>query len=136
MSNEQIRLVKNSWRYLQGIDPYLLGDVFYSFLFLEEPSLERLFKSSIIEQQKKLIDMLSYIVMRLDNLDTLTKEIQELAIRHEEYGTKPKHYESVGKALLWTLRKGLGKDWTYDTEEAWKSCYDIISNTMISATKN
>jgi len=37
-------------------------------------------------------------------------------------------------ALLWTLDKGLGKDWTKDVEDAWVACYTILADTMINAS--
>lgn len=117
---------------LRDVDPALLGDVFYSRLFIEHPSLRSLFKSSMEEQYKKLIDTISVLVARLEHLDELTADIQALAQRHVAYGVKPEYYDAVGSALLWTLQKGLGRDWTPAAEEAWTRCYQILSETMLS----
>jgi hemoglobin-like flavoprotein len=84
-------------------------------------------------QSKKLVDMLSMIVGRLDNLEELTQEIRQLAIRHVSYGVKAAHYKLIGAALLWTLEQGLGRDWNDQVKEAWEACYTILSNTMINA---
>jgi hemoglobin-like flavoprotein len=78
--------------------------------------------------------MLSVIVGRLDNLEELTEEIKQLAIRHVQYGVKEQHYKAVGAALLWTLQQGLGKDWDEEVKEAWASCFNILSSTMINAS--
>jgi hemoglobin-like flavoprotein len=43
------------------------------------------------------------------------------------------HYETVGAALLWTLRQGLGEGFTADVEDAWKAAYAILSATMQQA---
>jgi hemoglobin-like flavoprotein len=131
MTNQEIELVKRSWRSLQGIDPILLGDVFYSRLFLDNPSLEKMFKSSREVQAKKLIDMLEIVIKRLDNLDPLVLEIKAMAKRHVGYGVKSKHYQQVGTALIWTLKSGLGRDWNNDVEKAWLSCYTELTNIMI-----
>jgi hemoglobin-like flavoprotein len=131
MTNQEIELVKRSWRSLQGIDPILLGDVFYSRLFLDNPSLEKMFKSSREVQAKKLIDMLEIVIKRLDNLDPLVLEIKAMATRHVGYGVKSKHYQQVGTALIWTLKSGLGRDWNNDLEKAWLSCYTELTNIMI-----
>ena len=111
----------------------LTGDVFYSKLFIEVPHVKHLFKTSREIQSKKLIDMLSLIVGRLDRLDELTEEIKHLAIRHVDYGARPEHYHGVGAALIWTLKQGLGADWTAEVEDAWINCYKILSDTMIKA---
>jgi len=131
MTNEEIKLIKRTWRKLQGIDSTLLGDVFYSHLFLEDPTLRKMFKSSQEQQSKKLVDMLDFIVSRLDKFNELGDEIKAMAERHVGYGAKPKHYEQVGTTLIWTLRKGLGKDWNQEVEAAWIKCYSILANTML-----
>lgn len=132
MTNQQIETVKRSWRRLQGLNPVLLGDVFYSKLFLENPSLERMFKSDRETQAQKLIDMLDLIIRRLDNLAPLNEEIKAMTIRHVGYGVKPKHYAQVGVALLWTLKTSMGKEWTNDVAEAWTQCYQELTDTMLS----
>jgi nitric oxide dioxygenase len=111
----------------------LIGDVFYSKLFIEVPHVKHLFKTPREAQSKKLVEMLSMIVGRLDRLDELTEEIRQLALRHVDYGVKISDYKAVGDALIWTLKQGLGSDWNSDVERAWSSCYKILSDTMINA---
>jgi hemoglobin-like flavoprotein len=134
MNKEEILLVKKTWNIFREIDPVLVGDVFYSKLFFDMPSLEKLFHTSREEQSRKLIEMLSVIVGRLDNLEELAGEIKQLAIRHVQYGVKEHHYKAVGIALLWTLQQGLGRDWNEEVSEAWGACFQILSDTMINAS--
>lgn len=115
------------------MDPRLIGDVFYSRLFQQTPSLRPMFGNDMTAQYGKLVEMLSIVVARLDRLETVTADIRELAIRHVQYGVRPAHYKLVGDALLWTLGKGLGKDWTDEVREAWTGCYGFLSATMIEA---
>ncbi len=133
MTEEQIALVKKTWKIFRDIDPALIGDVFYSKLFIEVPQVKHLFKTSRDIQSKKLVEMLSMIVGRLDRLDELTEDIKQLALRHVNYGVKVSHYRAVGAALLWTLQQGLGADWDKEVEAAWEACYRILSDTMINA---
>ena len=135
MTHEQIMLVKKSWRLFRQIDPLLVGGVFYDKLFADNPGLKRMFHTSIEEQSQKLIDMLSSIVLHLDSLDEMKEEIEALADRHVGYGVKPEHYETVGKALLWTLEQGLGADWNNKTEEAWTKCYYTLAGVMMGEQK-
>jgi len=134
MTKEQISLVKKTWNIFREIDPVLVGDVFYSKLFFDMPHLENLFHNSKNAQAKKLVDMLSVIVGRLDNLEELMGEIQQLATRHVQYGVKEQYYKAVGTALLWTLQQGLGKDWDEKVKEAWTSCFQTLSDIMINAS--
>lgn len=134
MTKEQTLLVKKSWSIFREIDPVLVGDVFYTKLFFDMPYLEKLFHTPKEEQSRKLIEMLSVIVGRLDRLEELTEEIKQLGIRHVQYGVKEQHYKAVGSALLWTLRQGLGNDWNEKVDEAWATCFQILSETMINAS--
>jgi len=133
MTEHQIELVKNSWKILSKVDPELIGDVFYSKLFIEMPQVRPMFKTPRGTQSRKLIATLSIIVNRLEELEELTKDIEELAIRHVKYGVKPEHYKAVGSALFWTLERGLGIDWSSEIAEAWHTCYSTLSQTMIKA---
>lgn len=130
----QIQLVKQTWSIFRSIDSSLVGDVFYGKLFLESPSLRRMFPKQMDEQYKKLINMLSIMVARLDHIDELSADIAVMAERHVQYGVKPEHYPLVGKALLWALKNGLGKDWNEDVRDAWQKCYDVLAGIMISAS--
>ena len=134
MTKEQILLIKKTWSIFREIDPTVVGDVFYSKLFFDMPYLEKLFHTPKEEQSRKLIEMLSVIVGRLDNLEELTEEIKQLAIRHVQYGVKEQHYKAVGTALLWTLQQGLGRDWNEEIKEAWASCFHTLSTDMINAS--
>ncbi|MEO6613863.1 MAG: globin domain-containing protein [Chitinophagaceae bacterium] len=134
MTGEQILLIKRSWKIFRGIDPQLVGDTFYSKLFMDNPSLRRMFPQNMDLQYKKLVDMLSTIVARLTNFTEVTNDMAAMAKRHASYGVRPAHYALVGAALLWTLEQGLGKDWTEETKNAWTTCYTMLANTMMNAS--
>ena len=132
LTGKQIRVIKKSWEVFRTMNPMIVGDVFYSKLFFEYPALRKLFKPSMEEQYQKLINMLSFIVSHLERIDDVTGDINQMAIRHVEYGVKEKHYAAVGEALLYTLEKGLGNDWDEETKQAWTTCYTILTTDMIA----
>ena len=134
MTQQQIIIVKKSWSIFRGIDPLLIGEVFYSRLFQEEPALKKMFPANMQQQYQKIIDMLSLMVARLERMDELKTEMAALGSRHVGYGVKERHYAVVGNALLWTLQQGLGRDWNEATKEAWTLCYEMISQAMMSGT--
>ena len=131
MTTLELTLVKQTWKLLRDVDPAIVGDVFYGRLFIKYPKLRSLFSGSMEKQYEKFVGMLSMIVARLDRPDTITHEIRQLAKRHEGYGVKPEHYAAVREALLWTLEKGLGKDWNDDVGRAWGACYDALTKAML-----
>ena len=135
MTEQQIKLVKKSWSFFREIKPEVVADAFYSKLFMDNPSLRKMFPNDMKMQYGKLIDMLNIVVARLDRLDELTDDIIEMGVRHKGYGVKPEQYAMVGNALLWTLKNGLGNDWNNDIENAWTACYTLLSNAMIVASE-
>lgn len=115
---------------LKGIEPTVVAGAFYAKLFADNPALKRLFPKDMEPQYTKLMDMLSAIVMHLDRLEEYSHEITAMAQRHLAYGAKTKHYKMAGQALLWTLERGLGADWTPETAEAWKEAYHKLADSM------
>lgn len=79
MTNEQVKLIKQSWRLFRGIDPAVVGDLFYSKLFADNPSLKKMFPKNMEGQYTKLVDMLTAIVTRLDNPGQLADDITVMA---------------------------------------------------------
>jgi hemoglobin-like flavoprotein len=55
MNKEQIQLVKQSWKLLRNIDPAIVGDLFYSKLFADNPQVKKMFPKNMKEQYKKLV---------------------------------------------------------------------------------
>jgi len=87
------------------------------------------------EQRKKLMQMIGVAVSGLDRVDETLAAVAELGKRHGTYGVTDEHYDSVGAALLWTLEKGLGEQFTPDVKEAWTTVYGLLAGTMKGAVR-
>jgi hemoglobin-like flavoprotein len=85
------------------------------------------------EQGRKLMRMIGMAVNGLDRLDELMPAVRQLGIRHAGYGVTDDHYGTVAAALLWTLERGLGADYTPAVEEAWTTVYSVLATTMKDA---
>ena len=109
--------------------------LFYDRLFELDPSLKPLFQGDMVEQGKRLMSMIAAAVQGLDDLESLVPVVQDLGRRHQRYGVKTDHYGTVGQALLDTLAKGLGDDFTNDVRLAWTTVYGVLSTTMIAAAQ-
>ncbi len=92
-----------------------------------------LFPDDLSDQKKKLIQMLAVAVNSLGNLDMIVPAVRDLGRRHGGYGVTPAHYSTVGAALIWTLRHGLGEAFTPEVEAAWAETYGLLSGVMIDA---
>lgn len=134
MTTNEIHLVKYSWSVVERIDPVVAGGIFYKRLFETAPYLKPMFSESVPVQSKKLMNMISYVINRLDKLDTIFDDIKQLAKRHVKYGVREEHYEIVGSALLWTLEQALTNLWTPEVKQAWITCYSLLSSAMLEAT--
>lgn len=133
LTQHEIQLIKKSWSLFLNIDPAIVGNAFYSKLFFDRPELKRLFPPDMEAQYKKLLSMLSTIVMRLDRPAEITEEVVALAKRHKGYGVKPDFYQPVSDAFIWTLKTGMGSEWNGELKLAWTKCFNALSATMIEA---
>ncbi len=131
MTQEQVALVQQSFAKVAPISGQA-AIIFYDRLFEIAPQVKAMFPSDMTEQRKKLMATLAVVVNGLTNLESVLPAASALAKRHVSYGAKPEHYPVVGSALLWTLEKGLGTDWTSDVADAWSAAYGTLSGFMIS----
>ena len=134
MDANTVALVQNSWAKVAPIAPKA-AELFYQNLFAADPVLKPLFKGSMEEQGKKLMQMIGAAVGKLNELDTLVPILQSLAKRHAAYGVKDAHYETVGGALLKTLGQGLGEEFTPEVKNAWTAVYGVIVTVMVPAAQ-
>jgi nitric oxide dioxygenase len=134
MSPADIALVKDSFRKVVPIADQAAA-LFYARLFELDPALRHLFRGDMVEQGRKLMTMIATAVASLERLDTIVPAVRALGARHAGYGVQEDHYATVGAALLWTLEKGLGPEFTPAVREAWTSTYSLLANTMIEAQR-
>ncbi len=127
MTNRDIQLVKRTWKLFRGINPVLVGETFYSKLFMDHPELRSFFPRNMDEQYRKFVEVVNMIVVRLSNDEELAAGLKPLLA---EQSVKKEHYEIMGKTMFWTLRQGLGGDWTEDVSLAWAHCYELVSGII------
>jgi hemoglobin-like flavoprotein len=132
LTDKQIRLVKESFLFIKPMQE-TAADLFYARLFELDPALRALFKNDMKEQGRKLVFMISTAVSSLHNPDKLIPAVRDLGSRHRGYGVTEQHFETVGNALIWTLSRGMGSQFTPETREAWTKVYTVLSEVMKSA---
>ena len=132
MNGEQINLVQESFGKVVPIADTAAA-LFYGRLFDIDPALEPLFKGDMVEQGRKLMQMIGVAVKSLDRLEQVLPAVCALGARHAGYGVREKDYDTVGSALIWTLKKGLGDGFTPETEAAWAEVYTTLAGVMKDA---
>jgi hemoglobin-like flavoprotein len=135
MTSTEIALLRSSFAKIAPIADQAAG-LFYARLFELDPALRELFQSNMTEQGRKLIALLGRAVRDIDRPDRLAPAIRELGMRHASYRVKDVHFETVGAALLWTLEKGLGSDFTTETRDAWGKTYWLLAETMKAGVRD
>lgn len=132
MTPEQVSMVQDSFKKVAPIAS-TAADLFYDRLFTIAPEVRPLFPDDLAEQKKKLMAMIGTAVTNLHQVDKIIPAVEDLGRRHVGYGVTDKHYEPVGAALLWTLEKGLGDDFTPPLKAAWTEAYMTLAGVMKAA---
>mmetsp|Transcript_44014 Transcript_44014/g.71628 ORF Transcript_44014/g.71628 Transcript_44014/m.71628 type:complete len:372 (+) Transcript_44014:218-1333(+) len=127
----QIKLVRDSWvLVVPSMEAH--ASKFYSKVFELAPAALAIFAVSDLKVQGRLtFEAIDYCVKRLDDGHTVGNFLKELGRRHARYGVEPAHFNVVGDALIWTLKKGLGAGFTPEVEFAWVAVYSVINTVML-----
>lgn len=134
MKAEQIRIIRANWEEIHP-NARLAGRLFYTKLFLIDPSLSALFRKNADEQTQRLMRALGIAVYGLGQPQVLVPLLRSLAEHQTIGGVQGSHYDAVGKALLWTLKIVLGEKFTEETRQAWESFYGTITRTVRDAVR-
>lgn len=132
MDAHKIALVQESFEKVAALGPQA-AELFYAELFAIDPSLKTMFPDDLKEQQKKLLAALALVVRSLHTPVKIMDTVEKLAVKHLDYGVEPVHYTYVGNALLRTLKKGLGADFTPDLCDAWTDAFRMLARVMKEA---
>ncbi|MBL8543230.1 MAG: hypothetical protein JNJ63_05430 [Hyphomonadaceae bacterium] len=132
MTPSQIAVVQQTFAKAAGLGG-AVAEIFYAELFAIDPSLRPMFKGDMREQGRKLLATLSFVVNGLDKPDQIVPAAQKLAVKHLDYGVTARHYTLVGNALLRTLKKGLGDEFTPEARAAWVAAYQVLADVMRAA---
>lgn len=128
----KVKLVQDSFAKVVPIADQA-AEIFYGKLFELDPSLKSLFSGDMVQQGKKLMNMIGTAVSGLTDLGKIVPAVQDLGRRHTGYGVTDQMYDTVGTALLYTLETGLGDAFTSQVKGAWTEVYTVLSTTMKDA---
>mmetsp|Transcript_19166 Transcript_19166/g.50077 ORF Transcript_19166/g.50077 Transcript_19166/m.50077 type:complete len:151 (-) Transcript_19166:52-504(-) len=102
----------------------------------EEFSIKRLqlFQSQAFKRHAlNVMNTINVAVMSLNDLDSLVPVLKGLGAKHAKmWGITDRHYDLVAIALLNTLHKALGDQWTPAVKEAWTSVFTTVATSMKS----
>lgn len=135
-TNDQIRLVKQTRKSIRNVSDYMLGDVFYSRLFSENPELENAFSPDMENNYTQLREILGMAVNRFDRPEELKLAI-ELVVFGQNHNIRPADYHKIAQALLWTFQQKLGNYyWTQQIHNAWAMCISVVTSHELLRLNN
>lgn len=133
MEQHRIALLRGSFaRLAPQAEP--AAALFYQRLMETDPSTRPLFAGTdMAAQGAKLMQALGMAVATLERPEILVPRLCDMARRHVAYGVEREHYASVGAALQWTLRQGLGEHFTPEVADAWAEAFAVLADVMTDA---
>ena len=130
MTPEREQLVRDTWK---RFEPKAADHAryFYDKLFELDPETSTMFASANMDLQRhRLMESLGMLVAELDDPEQFVTDLVTLGRRHGAYGVRDSDYDAAGVALLWTLEKALGDEFTPEARSAWTEAYQAIASVM------
>mmetsp|Transcript_99253 Transcript_99253/g.206799 ORF Transcript_99253/g.206799 Transcript_99253/m.206799 type:complete len:350 (+) Transcript_99253:273-1322(+) len=144
----EIKLVQSTWATAMTLGAENVGGLLFKkifeiapgalelFSFKNEPDIKTWKNKKFLQHGLNVVNAVGAAVDGLNFFSTVLPVLKELAVKHVGYGVQAAHYDVVGKALMQTLRDGLGDSWTKPAQVAWAKVWHAVSTTMIEAQRN
>ncbi|MEE9417095.1 MAG: globin domain-containing protein [Acidimicrobiales bacterium] len=129
MRPEQLDLVNASSADVTS-DPRQFSTTFYDTLFKIAPELRSIFSDNMVDQRKRLMGELGFLISSAQDLDRFTERARTLGGRHVGYGVQPADYKPVKQAFLASVGEAIGSDCPPELIEAWEALIDHIAKVM------
>jgi hypothetical protein len=110
----------------------------FAFATADAADDDEMYKSQVyLKHSRGVIGMVDAAVGLLEagDMTTLVTVLKDLGAKHVSYGVQDVHYPVVGQALLDTLDKALGTEFTPDVKDAWAGVYGVITENMLAGAK-
>ena len=129
LSPEQRLVILDSIESLREIaEPFAL--LLYGKLFELDPGARRLFHIDLAIQGRKLMEMLSSVAESLNDFGAMRSRLAELGRKHATYGVRAEQYETLIKAMMWSLSQALSPNFDTSARDAWRQALTIICAAM------
>lgn len=110
-----------------------LTHVFYDGLFARYPDARPLFvRTDMPAQEQMLAQALVAVLDHLEDVPWLQSTLSGLGTKHAGYGVTREMYDWVGDALIETLAKANGEQWTPAHTAEWQEAYGAIVAMMLA----
>lgn len=132
MTAAEISLIKDSF---QKVLPMVeqAASLFQVRLLDLDPSFRRRLGSDLEAQVRRLPTLFAAAVKALERSDTPLPYVSQFGLGAGPVDSADEPCAAVGVALLWTLEKCLGSDFTPDVRRAWTNAFLHLAGTYLEA---
>lgn len=127
-----VRAVRESWALVEPRQDEV-AQFFYGMLFSLNPAARDMFPINMDVQRTRLMRAVVHLVQMVDRPDELMPFLRQLGRDHRKFGVIATQYESVGTALLASLKRHAGSAWTQVVERSWAEAYTVMARAMLEA---
>jgi nitric oxide dioxygenase len=135
MTSQDIATIQNSYRQLIHVSDHA-GAIFLARLFELEPSFRAVFQGDMHTQCPQMAQALRYFVTCLDQLPQTLAALREAGLARSHQQIPEHYYQHFCDALVWTLAKCLGRNFTTEVRDTWVRAYWILAESMRSGNRD
>ena len=129
LTKRELDILSSDWEKVELIEEQA-ATLLYDRLFALDPTVRALFPADMQTQKVKLLRMIGAAVYGITQPEVLSPIVEHLGRKHVRFGVQNEHYATVGAALIWALRRGIGPTFSAEHEAAWTKAYAYLSETM------
>lgn len=135
MTSQDIALIQNSYRQLIHVSDQA-GAIFLARLFELDPAFRAQFQGDLHTQSPQMVQALRYFVTCLDQLPQTLAALRQAGLDRSDELIPEAHYLHFCDALVWTLAKCLGRNFTDEVRDAWSRAYWSLAEAMRSGNRD
>jgi len=132
MTPQQVELIRESFGDIWPVRQRF-AEMFYGRFFELAPEAQGLFPADMERQHSKLMDMIAALIGALDQRDVFQSLVRNSGQQHLRFGVKPTHFPPLGEALIWSMERQFGEDFTTELKGAWIELYTTVQQDMLQA---
>ena len=125
MIDQEIQIIRETWRDVSQVRGTDIGLLFYNKLFENVTHLPHIFQNDLREQSRKFISMMNYIINKLDDASFI-QDVRAMGKKYTAYGIEEGHFTQIKDAMFWVLQTKLGERWTPHVMVSWVWCFSML----------
>lgn len=131
MLTEQVKITIKSTAHILHINADDIAARVYDLLFERYPQTKLLFSGAANEQARKLAQIIINYCEHIDDLESISEQLDHIAQTHVNADVHPGHYTMMGQVLLQAIKDVLGDEASDELLAAWRTAYFYLADQLI-----